>query len=103
MNNDVAPKLTDLENAFVSCDDVEDGWKLDLCYLVEGLLLADEPKSKVNLVAWTHIRRLTLVLIKIWYITKEIIWSKFERRIKVHRLSTLYMDILLHYSIRHMR
>ena len=49
MNDDVASKLTSLENVFVSCNDVEDGWKLGLCYLVEGLLLADEPTSKVNL------------------------------------------------------
>ena len=49
INDDVAPKLTDLGNAFVSCDNVEDGWKLGICYLVEGLLLADEPTSKVKL------------------------------------------------------
>ena len=49
MNGDVDMKVTDLENAFLSCEDVEDGWKLGLCYLVEGLLLADEPTSKVNL------------------------------------------------------
>ena len=80
----ISLKLTDLENAFVSCDDVEDGWKLDLYHLVENLLLADELTSKVNLDflsfveeeeffffffnvilgAWTHIIRLTLLLIK---------------------------------------
>ena len=49
MNNDVTSKLTDLENAFLSCEDVEDCWKLGLCYLVENLLFADEPTSKVNL------------------------------------------------------
>ena len=85
MNGDVAPKLIDLGNAFLSC---EDGWKLGL----EGLLLADEPTSKVNLDFlsfvedakfffffsnilgdWTHITRLTLVLIKIYDIAKETI------------------------------
>ena len=30
INGDVAPKLTNLENAFLSCKDVGDGWKLDL-------------------------------------------------------------------------
>ena len=49
MNGDIVPKVTNLENAFVNYDDMEDSWKLDLCYLVEGLLLADEPTSKVNL------------------------------------------------------
>ena len=49
MNGDIAPKLTDLENAFLSCKDVEDGCKLGLYYLVEGMLLPDEPTSKVNL------------------------------------------------------
>ena len=49
MNDDVASKLSDLEDAFLSCEDIEDCWKLDLCYLDEGLLLADEPTSKVNL------------------------------------------------------
>ena len=28
MNGDVDMKVTDLENAFLSCEDVEDGWKL---------------------------------------------------------------------------
>ena len=122
LNGDVALKLTDLENAFLSCENVEDGWKLDLSYLVEGLLLADEPTSKVNLDflsfvedeefffffnilwVWTHITILRLVLINIWYIKKKkTIWSTKERIRKAHRLSTLYMDIFLHYSIRHMR
>ena len=58
MNGDVVPKLIDLENVFVSCGDVENGWKLDFCYLVESLLLN-------VLGAWTDITRLTLVLIKI--------------------------------------
>ena len=49
MNGDVALKLTNLENTFVSCDEVEDDSKLGLYYLVEGLLLVDEPTSKVNL------------------------------------------------------
>ena len=49
MNDDVHPKLSDLEDAFLSCGDVEDCWKPSLCCLVEGLLLIDEPTSKVNL------------------------------------------------------
>ena len=49
MNNNIASKLTNLENAFLTCEDVEDCWKLGLCYLVESLLLADEPTSKYNL------------------------------------------------------
>ena len=81
MNSDVALKLTNLENAFLSCEDVEDGWKLDLCYLVEDLLLLDEQTSRVHLISfhslrmrsylfiyfsnifgtWTHITRLMLV------------------------------------------
>ena len=120
MNGDVAPKLTDLENAFLSCEDVDDGWKLSLCYWVEGLLLVDEPTSKVNLDflsfvkdeeffffniigAWTHITRLMLVLIKIRYSTKETVWSRFKRRRKAQRLSTLYLNTFLHFSIGHMR
>ena len=55
MNDDVAPKLTDLENSFLSCEDVEDSWKLDFCYLVEGLLLAYKPTSKVNLAFFSFI------------------------------------------------
>ena len=49
MNGNVAPKLSDLEDAFLSCEDVEDYWKLGNLYLVESLLLADKPTSKVNL------------------------------------------------------
>ena len=49
MNGDVHPKLSELEDAFLSYQDVEDCWKLDLCYLVEGLLLADESQSEVNI------------------------------------------------------
>ena len=49
INADVAPKLIDLENVFPSNGDVEDGWKLGFCYLVEGLLLAYELTSKVNI------------------------------------------------------
>ena len=47
MNDNVAP--TNLENAFLSCEDVEDGQKLGFCYLVEGLLLSYEPMSKVTI------------------------------------------------------
>ena len=43
MNGDVHSKLADLEDAFLSFQDVEDCWKLCLFYLVEGLLLVDEP------------------------------------------------------------
>ena len=49
MNGDITLKLIDLGNAFVGFDDVEDGWKFGLCHLVGGLLLADEPTSKVKL------------------------------------------------------
>ena len=88
INDVVHPKLLDLEDAFLSCQDVEDCWKLGLCYLVEGLLLADESWSKVNidflsfvedeefffyniLGDCTLITKLCLELIKIWYITKK--------------------------------
>ena len=42
MNGNTYPKLSDLEDAFLYCRNVEDCWKLGLCYLVEGLLLGDE-------------------------------------------------------------
>ena len=48
MNGDVAPKLTNLETTFISYKDMEDGWKFGLCYLVESLVLVDEPTTKVN-------------------------------------------------------
>ena len=43
LNGVASPKLVDLEEAFQSCEDVEDCRKLDICYLVEAVLLADEP------------------------------------------------------------
>ena len=49
MNSDVALKPSNLEYAVLTCEDVEDYWKLGLFYLVERLLLTDEPTSKVNL------------------------------------------------------
>ena len=49
MNGDVSSKLADLEEAFLSCQDMDDYWKLSLCYLVERLLLAHEPWSTVNI------------------------------------------------------
>ena len=49
MNENLHPKLVDLEDAFLSYQDVEDCWKLGFYYLVEGLLLVDEPWSKVNI------------------------------------------------------
>ena len=49
MNGDVHLKLSYLEDAFLSYKNVEDYWKLGFYYLVEGLLLADEPWSKVNI------------------------------------------------------
>ena len=36
-NANVSSKLADLEEAFISYEDVEDCWKLDLYYLVEGV------------------------------------------------------------------
>ena len=49
MGVDASPKLGDFEEAFLHYMDVEDCWKLGLCYFVEAVLLADEPWSKVNI------------------------------------------------------
>ena len=49
LNGDVSSKLGDLEAAFLNYVDVEDCWKIGLCYLVEVVLLIDEPWSKVNI------------------------------------------------------
>ena len=43
LNGDVFLKLWDLEVAFLNCVDVQDCCKLGLCYIVEVVLLADEP------------------------------------------------------------
>ena len=49
LNGDESPKLFYLAEVFQNCQDVEDCWKLRLYYLVEAVLLADEPWSKVNI------------------------------------------------------
>ena len=123
MNDYIASKLADLENSFLNCEDVEDSWKLGFCYLVEGLLLADKPTSKVNLDFLSFIEdedfffffqnpwgfdsyhKPMAKLIKIWYITKNkkllVAGSKEEKRPR--GLNTLYIDIFLYYNIRHTR
>ena len=49
LNGDASLKLGELEAAFLNYVDIEDCWKLGLCYFVEAVLLADEPWSKVNI------------------------------------------------------
>ena len=49
LNGVASLKLANLEEAFQSCEYVEDCWKLGLCYLVEPVLLVDAPWSKVNI------------------------------------------------------
>ena len=58
MNGVASPKLADLEEAFQCSEDVEDCWKLGLCYLVEALSLADEPWRRSIFTSYHMLRRM---------------------------------------------
>ena len=48
LNNAQRVYLSDLESAFVQCPDVEDTWKLGLCYFVSTVIMAQEPKTQLD-------------------------------------------------------
>lgn len=47
LNNEANVRSGELEAAFVNCEEKEDVWKLGLCYLVDGLLMAQESSTKI--------------------------------------------------------
>ena len=49
LNNEAMVRSGELEAAFVNCEEKEDVWKLGLCYLVDGLLMAQESGTKIQM------------------------------------------------------
>ncbi|PON51358.1 hypothetical protein PanWU01x14_217250, partial [Parasponia andersonii] len=47
LNNAAFVRSGELEAAFLNCEEKEDVWKLGLCYLVDGLLMAQESSTKI--------------------------------------------------------
>ncbi|PON62407.1 Ulp1 protease family, C-terminal catalytic domain containing protein [Parasponia andersonii] len=47
LNNAANVRSCELEAAFLNCEEKEDVWKLGLCYLVDGLLMAQESSTKI--------------------------------------------------------
>ncbi|PON50136.1 hypothetical protein TorRG33x02_315590 [Trema orientale] len=47
LNNEANVRSGELEAAFLNCEEKEDIWKLGLCYLVDGLLMAHESSTKI--------------------------------------------------------
>ncbi|PON78035.1 Ulp1 protease family, C-terminal catalytic domain containing protein [Parasponia andersonii] len=47
LNNVTNVRSGELEAIFLNCEDKEDVWKLGLCYLVDGLLMAQESNTKI--------------------------------------------------------
>ncbi|PON93430.1 hypothetical protein TorRG33x02_107080 [Trema orientale] len=46
LNNEAVVRSGELKAAFLNCEEKEDVWKLGLCYLVDGLLMAQELATK---------------------------------------------------------
>ncbi|PON78353.1 hypothetical protein PanWU01x14_019910 [Parasponia andersonii] len=47
LNNAANVRFGELEAAFLNCKETEDVWKLGLCYLIDGLLMAQESSTKI--------------------------------------------------------
>ncbi|PON36494.1 hypothetical protein PanWU01x14_328030 [Parasponia andersonii] len=47
LNNEANVRFCELDTSFLNCEEKEDVWKLGLCYLVDGLLMAHESSTKI--------------------------------------------------------